>query len=167
VDGEGEGERGGMEDRLLAKAWIAQDFDLAQLWVAGDRLLIRGLQNDVMWAYHQLWSDELTRRTCSTRMMRYVYQHTCVGSPLRGMLVDQVAYTMGFENIKAHQSDLPREMLVDLVLTYSTAIAGVEGPYDRPLLPKKSLPKEGPTMEHRKWQYSRTRTWRNHLVPED
>ncbi len=34
----------------------ARDLDLAQLWVAGDRLLITGLQNAVMWAWDEIWT---------------------------------------------------------------------------------------------------------------
>ncbi|KAE9374854.1 hypothetical protein N431DRAFT_372796, partial [Stipitochalara longipes BDJ] len=78
----------------LIKAWRDQDLDLAQLWVIGDRLLIPRLQNAVMMAWHSLWTDPDTDRHCSTKWVRYAYEHTCEGSPLRNLAVDQLMYSV-------------------------------------------------------------------------
>ena len=57
VTGDGEDNEDDEIPHELDKAWRAQDLDLAQLWVAGDQLLIPRLQNAVILAWHELWTN--------------------------------------------------------------------------------------------------------------
>jgi hypothetical protein len=90
-DGQCTNEEGDDDDDIppeLYDAWRAQDLDLAQLWVAGDRLLMPRLQNAVIMAWHELWTSDTDDRVASTSWVQYAYEHTCVGSPLRNLAVD-------------------------------------------------------------------------------
>lgn len=165
VGGEGDGDDDVAWE--FYKACRGQDLALAQLWVAGGRLLIPRLQNAVMSAWHELWTTD--DRTCSTSWISYAYQHTSMGSPLRNLAVDQLAYAVTPSAIKARSDDLPREMLVDLVLVFSRAVAPIPIPaWDKEYEKDSSDAVLNKTfMVQRKLRYSCTRSWRNYLVPEN
>ena len=152
----------------LVEAWRAQDLDLAQLWVADDRLFIPSLQNTVTLAWYKLWYSN-GKRGCSTSWFNYAYEHTCVGSHLRNLAVDQLAYSVGPDEIKKRAEELPREMLIDLTLVYSEAVWPIGKEHDD--LQKKfarEYSEERPgSMAPKGYRYRCTRTWRNYLVPED
>jgi hypothetical protein len=154
----------------LKEVWRAQDLDLAQLWVAGDRLFIPGLQNAVILTWDNLWYSNDGRR-CSTSWFNYAYEHTCVGSHLRNLAVDQLAYSVNPNVIKKRAEELPREMLIDLTLVYSEAIWPID-PEDDVFRRsgRASIWKRPGNISKTGYQFERfqcTRTWRDYLVPED
>jgi len=156
------------ENDKLKEAWRAQDLDLAQLWVAGDRLLIPRLQNEVMLAWHALWTEGKDTRLCSTSWVSFAYTHTCKESPLRHLAVDQHAYNIHPDDITKYTEELPREMLLDLFFTYSRAVLPINDsavdyvPGSNDILDGVLL-----LMETERYQYRCTRNWRGYLVPED
>lgn len=162
----GDGDDGISPD--LYNAWRTQDLDLAQLWVAGDRLLMPRLQNAVIMAWHELWTNDADDRGPSTSWIHYAYEHTCVGSPLRNLAVDQVAFSLEPYEIKKYPDDLPREMLFDLTLIYSKAVNPIVSGDDdfEVIFGEEDWEKRG-MMTKMKLRYSCTRTWRSYLVPED
>lgn len=48
-------------------------------------------------------------------MFRYVYEHTDDDSPLRGLFVHFCTWNMDFNEFKVLSSQIPPEMLIDLV----------------------------------------------------
>jgi BTB/POZ domain len=151
-------------------AWAAQDLHMAQLWVAGDRLLIPRLQNFVMYAWHdQFMKDGGKIRSLSTDWLSYAYQHTCPGSPLRNMAVDRYAYDVNPRTIAKQQVKLPREMLVDLVLVFTEAVwpTHEKSSDDDSKRSSRILPEDSPLFMKRKPRYRCSRIWRSYLVPDE
>lgn len=160
-----DGNDGNKEDKEEARR--AQDLDLAQLWVVGDRLFIPSLQNAVILAWYKLWHSN-DGRSCSTSWINYAYEHTCVGSHLRNLAVDELAYPVNPDEIKKHAEELPREMLIDLTLVYSKAVWPIdeEDDFQKEWAGEYSDKRPG-SMRRIGHRYRCTRTWRNYLVPED
>ncbi|KAE9374856.1 hypothetical protein N431DRAFT_481996 [Stipitochalara longipes BDJ] len=146
-----------------------QDLDFAQLWVAGDRLLMPRLQNAVILAWHELWTDHNNNRGCTTSWLNYAYEHTCVESPLRNLVIDQLAYSLEPSDIKRHSDEISREILIDLTLVYSEAVWPIgteDDDFEEAWAPEYSEKDPG-SMAELKYRYRCTRTWRSYLVPED
>lgn len=90
--------------------------DLIRLWVFGDEYLAPAFQNsvmDAMWA-KSLQDDELP----DLSNLKYIYEHTMPGSPLRRILTDWTAYWSRLEHDLLPQNliEWPKEALIDLIL---------------------------------------------------
>lgn len=174
----------------LREAWRKQDLHLAQLWTIGDRLLVPRLQNEVMRAWHELWTGDNKGRCCSTGWVAYAYQHTCEGSPLRNLAVDQLMYRVQAGVLaKLTEEELPFALLLDVVVAYKSALHRISSDdfeYDdhynssddsedsssstdeEPEIPWKAREPKAPLlMEEERYRYRFTRTWRKYLVRED
>jgi hypothetical protein len=87
---------------------------LVRAWLFGDKDLVPSLQNRVMSA---LIEKNTKTKTLPTSHLKFIYDNTITGSPLRKIMVDLAAYRsdvsgmMGFEGGKRW----PHEALVDLV----------------------------------------------------
>ena len=68
-----------------------EDLMLVELWVLADKLLIPQLQNQVIIEIEAL---RIRFRTTCTKSLRYVYENTPVGCPLRKLLVQQCAFNV-------------------------------------------------------------------------
>lgn len=89
-----------------------QNMSLAlRLWVLGDMLIIPKLQNDVS---DYIWAVQDTSRIAWTPSIRYVYENTVPGSPLRRLFVMFCARNMGKPFYVEHSKQFPKEMLLEL-----------------------------------------------------
>jgi hypothetical protein len=87
---------------------------LIKLWVLADRLMVRKLQNMAICAIeHKVMKEDLVVRT---DQVKYIYENTVSGSPLRRLIVDQCS-NLHHESFALRRpiEDYPKEMLSDLV----------------------------------------------------
>lgn len=49
-----------------------------------------------------------------THTFPYVWKNTTKGSPLRGMIIQYVAYRLNLDAFETHPEDFPRDMLLEL-----------------------------------------------------
>jgi hypothetical protein len=89
-----------------------QDLILAEIWILGDRYLIRPLQNYVM---AQMHSIQTTCGKMDPTVGRVIYDNTAVGSPLRRFAVDQICWLRGPVEMKVLDV-IPTRMLKDITL---------------------------------------------------
>jgi hypothetical protein len=87
---------------------------LIKLWVLADRLMIQKLQNTAICAIeHKVMKEDLVVRT---DQVKYIYENTVSGSPLRRLIVDQCS-NLHHESFALRRpiEDYPKDMLFDLV----------------------------------------------------
>lgn len=127
------------------------------------------LQNAVMSTWHELWRTKDEDRQCTTAWFKYAYEHTCEGSPLRNVAVDQLAYSMYPEDIQEWKDEIPRELLIDLALAYSKAVWPILDDDDdfQEAWRSEYLEVVPGSLADSRYRYRCTRTWRSYLVPED
>jgi len=91
---------------------------LAQLWVLADQFLIPKLQNLVLRIF-----DEIRVKTegMLDGCLSYVYENTSKESKIRLLFVHRFACYVSSDSYAKNPDDLPREMLLDLVIAYAEA----------------------------------------------
>lgn len=99
---------------------VAKDlpgFDvLVKLWILGDYLQAPKLQNSTM---EEFIAESNRLRITTLGVGRYIYENTCSGSMLRKYLVDRCVW-IGIRHTKGYpDTDLPAEMLLDIVMTFN------------------------------------------------
>ncbi|PQE03982.1 hypothetical protein CJF31_00003074 [Rutstroemia sp. NJR-2017a BVV2] len=90
-----------------------QDLILAELWILGDRFLIRPLQNYVM---AQMHSIQTTCGKMAPAVSRVIYDNTAEGSPLRRFAVDQICWLRRPVDMKMLDV-VPVQMLKNITLS--------------------------------------------------
>ncbi|TVY41601.1 hypothetical protein LOCC1_G007767 [Lachnellula occidentalis] len=104
------------EDDQHSEKCVMQDYLLAELWILGDRLFMKSLQNYVM-------QDMVaTGHACGSMdyaCLPIIYRNTLTGSPLRRLVVDQ--YAWGSVPLSARATTYPPEMLLELAELYYNA----------------------------------------------
>ncbi|CZT46405.1 uncharacterized protein RSE6_06829 [Rhynchosporium secalis] len=102
-----------------------QDLHLAQLWVLADRLLVPGLQNEIV---DILQKFQRTARLASTLWIPFVYENTAAGSPLRKLAVDYALFCLDSAVFRKHAQNFPPEMLLEFAMATAKAIVRDEPP---------------------------------------
>ncbi|PQE11672.1 hypothetical protein CJF32_00004849 [Rutstroemia sp. NJR-2017a WRK4] len=101
-----------------------QDSILAELWILGDRFLIRPLQNYVM---AQMHSIQTTCGKMDPAVCRVIYDNTAMGSPLRRFAVDQICWLRG--PVEMSMLDvIPTRMLKDITFAADELVTFLVGP---------------------------------------
>ncbi|KAE9381289.1 hypothetical protein N431DRAFT_505713 [Stipitochalara longipes BDJ] len=109
----------GLKDNPDRQAVISQDKSLVELWVLAKKLLIPSLQNLVV---TELYDLRKKTRSTATLCIKYVYENTCEGSPLRLLMVDMCASQLAPSEFTRIRQALPDEMLIHLVTLLTSAI---------------------------------------------
>ncbi|KAN0103457.1 hypothetical protein V8E51_011770 [Hyaloscypha variabilis] len=169
VDDNSDGEEDDHATLQLNEAYRAQDLNFAQLWVAGDRLLIPRLQNAVVLAWNQLWNCDDDDRVCTTSWLKYAYEHTTVGSPLRNIAVDKLVFEFRASDIKASADELPREILVDMAMVTANSICAIppKSKYYQKEWADEYSEGDAGCLTDAKYRYRCMRNWRSYMVPEN
>ncbi|TVY34854.1 hypothetical protein LSUB1_G005410, partial [Lachnellula subtilissima] len=86
-----------------------EGLSLCRLWP--DKLLLPGLQNLIVRTFEEINQETMVT---STSCIRYVYENTCEGSPLRKLLLHQCACYTCHTVFRRKQRQFPKEFFVDL-----------------------------------------------------
>jgi len=100
---------------------LEEPFILAvSLWALADKLLLPGLQNEVV-----DWIDRVCREEeyAPTHCLKHVYNCTGAGSLLRKLFISQTAHYMPSNWYTTQAKDFPQEFLIDLAEYFSTEFA--------------------------------------------
>lgn len=89
-----------------------QEFDLAQLWILGQKYLIPSLQNAAMDAFAELHEDRLS---VNGTWYHYAYENTDDGSKLREFAI--VRTTRHRPDFADYWEYFPKQMIIDLLET--------------------------------------------------
>ncbi|EKD17265.1 hypothetical protein MBM_04842 [Drepanopeziza brunnea f. sp. 'multigermtubi' MB_m1] len=98
---------------------MAENIILAKTWVLADKLLIGKLQDQII--------DEIVRirdhsHLLSSSVLKYVYDNTPEGSPLRRLYVDLFVRYGKPRRYESKSDRYPKEMLFDVVSKFSAVI---------------------------------------------
>jgi hypothetical protein len=94
----------------MGEAGHVEDLELAELWVLADKMAMPKLQNFIV---RQIVEIRNQCRWVAIRTLPYVYKKTAVGSPLRRLMVSEVAQH-GRKHHFNRTDDFPYEFLMDL-----------------------------------------------------
>jgi hypothetical protein len=97
------------EDRTFAVHSVC----LVKLWVLADKLLMPRFQNFIMARIDQLCSEE---EAIAISMLRYVYNYTAIGSPLRKNITRRCAAATLSSRFCKEYEHFPPGFLIDLTL---------------------------------------------------
>jgi hypothetical protein len=98
----------------------SEDIELAELWVLADKMAMHKLQNFIV---RQIVEIRNQCHAVAIKTLPYIYNRTAVNSPLRGLMISEVAQHC-HEDEFDDPEDFPHEFLIDLAKynTYRPAV---------------------------------------------
>ena len=113
-----------LEIAQLKEDWVQnkvtatiENNSLAELWVLADKLGIPQLQNVTIETMHQI---KAKRNLIPTQTAQYIYNNTSPTSALRRYIVELCAISLSATSFANSPDRFPHEMLIDMVIFYST-----------------------------------------------
>jgi hypothetical protein len=94
----------------IGGAALVEDLELAELWVLADKMAVPKLQNFIV---RQIVEIRNQCRGVAIRTLPYIYKKPAVGSPLRRLIVSEVAQHGCKQDFNSTEN-FPHEFLVDL-----------------------------------------------------
>jgi len=94
--------------------WVERDNALFKLWVLADMLLIPRLQNQIINKAERLSNEE--NPVPGGHFLKYVWENTASGSPLRRWILHQYATTVMPDVFQKRAYLFPHQMLIELAM---------------------------------------------------
>jgi hypothetical protein len=104
---------------------FAEDMDLAELWVLADKMAMPPLQNLVVSKIIEIREETLC---VAVNTLHYIYRTTAIDSPLRRLMVSEVANCSYQRDFSDDSEMFPHAFLIDLA-QYMTALQSKNGKY--------------------------------------
>jgi hypothetical protein len=96
---------------MLASPYDTEDMALAELWVLADKMAVPALQNLVV---SKIIAIREKTDAVAVKTLYYIYQRTGIDSPLRKLMVSEVAHNTPQREFSDDAEHFPHEFLINL-----------------------------------------------------